>query len=172
MALALALTVSPLAADHHKEQTNFHKASEVASLIDRVESNALDIREQAARLRTYNRTPQLYSWELHADELNRVRAELDRMATLIQDLEPLKSGMTLRQDAAFNRIVSLSAEMSDATAKAIEIVNTEKEKLEVGHPDYEQQVDAIYDKADTVISNAETVEDWAELIEKIQEPSE
>ena len=171
--LAMALAAPPLQADRHNETTtDFHKAAKVSNLMARVESNALDIREQAARLRSYNRTPQLYSWELHADELNRISGELDRMADLVAELKPLKPNMTFRQNAAFNQIVSLSASVSDATKQAIQTVNTEKEKLAVAHPEYEKSVNTIYDEADRIVAHADNVEAWAEFIEELQESSD
>ena len=170
--VAMALAASPLLADNHKESTDFHKSAQVSSLMERVQSNALDMREQAARLRMYNRTPQMHSWKLHADELNRIAGGLDNIAGLIGELEPLKPYMTLRQAAAFNHLVTLSAEAADVSEGAIHIVNTEREKLRVAHPDYETKVEAIYDHADMIAAHADSVEDWAEFIEEMSESSD
>ncbi len=169
---ALALLLPSLQAGPSSKTTDFHKAAEVASLMDRVESNAIDMRAQAARLRSYTRAPQQYSWQLHAEELNRISGELDRVAGLIDELMPMKPVMTYRQAAAFNHLISLSAQVSTVTEEAIAIVNQEKAKLRVAHPDYEKKVNAIYDHADMIASHADTVEDWAELIENIQDATD
>ncbi|MBI1357862.1 MAG: hypothetical protein GC160_26290 [Acidobacteria bacterium] len=167
--LAMALIAPALHAGTH---TDFHKAAQVSNLMSRVKSNAVDIREQAGRLRSYNRTPDLYSWELHADELNRVRGELDRLAGLIKDLKALEPNMTLRQSAAFNQVVTSSAKASDAAQNAIKILNTHKEKLRVASPDYEKAVNGIYDNADEIAAHADTVEAWSDLIQDLKDASD
>lgn len=166
MCLALALIAPSLQADHHK--TN-NKQAMVSSMMARIESNALDMREQSARLRTYNRAPQLHSWEIHADELNRISAGLDNVSELVKKLQPMKSDMTFRQTAAFNHIISLSAAMSDVAENAIKTVNTEREKLSVAHPDYEKKVDALYNHADMIAAHADSVEAWADFFEDLTE---
>jgi len=170
--LALVALAAPALRAENQAGTDFHKAAEVAGVMDRLESNALDVRQQAARLRSYNRTPTLYSWELHADELNRISGEMEQIAALVQELTPIKPYMTFRQAAAFNHIVSLSARLSDATEEAIAVVNDQKARLRVGHPDYTTKVDAIYDHADLIAAHADSVEDWAEFIEELSNASD
>ena len=165
--MALALVAPSLQADHHES-----KQGEVSALMARIESNALDMRQQAARLKTYNRTPQMYSWEIHTDELGRISAELGNIATLMKELKPMKPHMTFRQNTAFNHIVSLSTAASTVTGKAIKIVNTEREKLRVAHPDYETKVDAIYNHADMIAAHADSVESWADFFEDLQKSSD
>ena len=170
MMMTMALVAMPLSAA--EKSTDYHKAAQVASMMDRIEMNALDMREQAGRLKTFNRAPQLHSWEVHAAELSRISNELDNVASLIKELKPMKPYMTFRQAAAFNHLISLSAEASDVTEDAIEMVNTEKEKLNVAHPDYEKKVNAIYDHADMIATHADNVEDWAEFIEELSDSSD
>lgn len=161
--VALALVAPSMQADHHE-----NPQAKVSMLMEQIEINALDIREHAARLRTYNRSPQMHSWEIHSTELSGLSAELDDVAALIKDLQPMKSKMTFRQAAAFNHMISLSAALSDVTEKAIHIVNTEREKLQVAHPDYDTKVDAIYDHADMIVAHADSVEAWADFFEDLQ----
>ncbi len=165
--LAMALVAPSLKADHHQDTQ-----AQVSELMARVESNALDMRQQAARLQTYNRTPQMHSWKLHADELTRISAELDRVGELMADLKPMKDAMTFRQAAAYNKIVSLSTAAADVTGKAIKIVNTDREKLEVAHPDYAKKVNAIYEHADMIAAQADSVESWADFFEDLTDPSD
>lgn len=161
--LAMALVAPSLKADHHQ-----NTQAKVSELMARIESNALDMRQQAARLQTYNRTPQMHSWELHADELRRISAEIDRVGELMADLKPMKKDMTFRQAAAYNEMVSLSAAAADVTENTIKIVNTDREKLQVAHPDYAKKVNAIYEHADKIAAQADSVESWADFFEDLK----
>ena len=164
--LALALMSPSLQADHHE-----NPQAKVSQLMERIESNALDMRQQAARLKTYNRAPQMHSWEIHADELRRISGELDNVADLMKKLTPMKTEMTFRQTAAFNHMISLSSALSDVTGKAIKTVNTDRAKLSVGHPDYETKVNAIYEHADMIAAHADSVESSADFFEDLREAS-
>ena len=156
-ALALALVVPGW--------TAHHKTEEAASILERVESLTYDIREQAARIRTYNRAPELHSWQLHASELGRIESETDEIADLLDDFKGIKQDASQRQNYAYNKVIGLMSDISDQTTAAIRIVNTDREKLTVAHPDYTSKIDAIYDHADEAIEAIGIAEDLGELME-------
>jgi Mg2+ and Co2+ transporter CorA len=165
--LAVALVAPSLMADHHD-----NPQAQISSQMATIESNALDMREQAARLTTYNRTPQSHSWQLHADELRRISANLDRVGAIMDELKPMKAKMTFRQAAAYNKIVSLAVGAADATQEAIDIVGSEREKLRVAHPEYKKKVQSIYDHADQIAAHADNVEAWSDFLEDLKDSSD
>lgn len=158
--LALVLTI-PAVAAHHKQD-------EAASLLSRIESNIQDIREQSDRLMTYNRTPDQHDWLLHASELRRISEEADVIADLMKKFNAIKSDATYRQRYSFNQVFSLMAKISDSTETAIKLVNDDKTKVELAHPDYASKVESVFDSAGEAISVLDVAESWFELQESWQ----
>lgn len=155
----LALIVaSPSMAAHHK-------AEEAASVLELIESNVRDIREQASRIQSYNRVPNMHDWRLHNSEFIRINAETERIAELMESFKELRSDATARQAIAFNKLVPVMANLRESANQAIEIINDEKEKLLVAHPDYASKVNAVYDGADEAITILDVAESWFELRE-------
>ena len=146
-----------------------HKTEEAASVLQRIEANALDIRSHAGRLQTFARQPQMVSWETHAFEISRIRHATNDMAELLGEFKDLKPHATERQNKAFNVLVPKAEKLSDNAEKAIKIVNQEKQKLEVGHPDYEKTVSALYDGADNIVAAVGLAESWDEVREARKE---
>jgi len=142
-----------------------HQTEEAASVLQRIEANAIDIRNHAARLQTFARQPQMVSWETHAFEISRIRHATNDMAELLGDFKDLKPYATKRQNKAFNVLVSKAEILSDNAEKAIKIVNQEKEKLVVPHPEYEKAVSALYDDADNIVAAVGLAESWDEVRE-------
>lgn len=146
-----------------------HKTEEAGSVLQRIEANALDIRTHAARLQTFARQPQMVSWETHAFEFSRIRQATNDMAELLGEFKELKPYATERQNKAFNVLMPKAEKLSDNAEKAIKIVNQQKQKLEVGHPDYEEAVSALYDGADNIVAAVGLAESWDEVREAREE---
>jgi hypothetical protein len=158
--VAVALLLSPiLKADSHD---GFEKAS---VLLERVETNAIDVRHDAARLKTFMRFPGQHSWQIHAAELGQIRERVNEIGELMSDFKSIRGQASDRQNKAFNAAVIKSAELADVTESAIRMVNQDKQKVEMAYPDYESKVTKIYDLADHVVAAIGFAESWDEVIE-------
>lgn len=155
MALAMLLLAPVLWANSQTEKA--------ASVLERIEANAIEIRNHAARLQTFAREPDMVSWETHAFELNRIRTATNDMAELLGEFKDLKPAATARQNKAFNTLLPKSENLSKNVEKAIKIVNRDKSKLEVGYPAYQKAVSALYDDADNVVAAVDLAESWSEV---------
>ncbi len=138
-------------------------ANEANVLLQRIEANAVDVRENAAKLKTYARFPGEYDWQVHADQLGRIRADVNSVADLLGQFEKNKDEVMMRQDKAVNFIIPEAAELSNSVEEAIHIVNNQKQKLEVGHPEYNKQINAIYDHADKIVAAVGLAESAEEI---------
>jgi hypothetical protein len=126
--VAAALMLAPTL----KADSSLEKAS---MLLQRVEANAIDARHDAARLRTFTRSPGLHSWQLHAAELTQIKERVNEIGELMGEFKAIKDQASNRQNKAFNAAVSQAAELADATEDALKIVNQDKQKVEMAHPD-------------------------------------
>ncbi len=146
-----------------------HNIEQASLLLQRVEVNALDARDHAARLKSYMRFPTLYSWQTHVFELGRVRDATNDIAEAMGEYKDLKPYATPRQNKAFNYAVLEAEKLSDVVSKAIRIANEDKTKLEVAHPEYEKAIAEIYDRADRVAAAIGFAESWEEVQEARKE---
>lgn len=159
--VAFMLAVTPLFA--------VHKVEEASVLLQRIESNAMGARYHAAKLKTFTAQPTLHPWQIHTAELQQVKAQVNEIAELLGDFKEIKAHASMRQMKAFNALLPEAVKTSDLVEKAIQIVNNEREKLEVAHPDYENTVEGIYDGADRVVAAVGFAESWEEVKEARKE---
>jgi hypothetical protein len=157
VALTLALT-SPMPAV-------MQKTDDAASILQRIESSARDIRQQSDRLMAYGREPGMYDWQLHASELSRIKAEVNDISGLMTNFENIESRATLQQKYAFNQVVADMAKVSDATRDAIKELNSDEERVEFAEPKYFSKVTDIYDASGKTVSVLEAAHTWEQLPE-------
>ena len=155
---AAALMLSPTL----KANSGFETAS---VLLQRVEANAIDARHDAARLKTFTRSPGLHSWQLHAAELTQIKERVNEIGELMGEFKAIKDQASDRQNKAFNAAVSQAAELAGVTEDALKIVNQDKQKVEMAHPDYETKITKIYDLSDHVVAAIGFAESWDEVVE-------
>lgn len=156
---SLALVATPAVADHHKS------AEKAFDTLQRIEVNALDIREQAGRLQTFVRFPGQYSWEVHADQLNRIRSESDDIGDLMKSFEKMRKQATQRQNQAFTEAYVHAGKLADAAEKATRLLSQNKVRMDAPPPEYVSAIETIYRKADAIIAELEQAETWWELKE-------
>lgn len=61
------------------------------------------------------------------------------------------------------------AQISDAAEKAIEVLNQNQSKVELAHPDYADNVTAIFNLSGEALSVLDVAESWFELQESWQD---
>lgn len=140
-------------------------AKDASILLQRIEANAFDVREHAARLKTYNRFPGQHSWQIHTFELQRIKERMSDIAKLVGEFKHIKDDASERQNKAYNYVVPESVKVSELTEKALRIADNQEEKLEVAHPDYAKTIDQIYDRADQIVAAIGLAESWQEVKE-------
>lgn len=141
-----------------------HATQQGAAILERIEATAVDVRNQAARLQSYLRNPTMHSWEIHADELNRMDAGLDSISDRLGELKAIRDDVSHSQRAAFNRVVTASTELSTHIEEAVEILNSQRAKVVVGHPDYDKHVQEAYGLADEMVAAADSAEEWRDFL--------
>jgi len=167
---ALALGATPALADSHEGKAT--PAEKAFDTLQRIEVNALDIREQAARLQTFVRFPGQYSWEVHADQLTRIKTESDDIGKLMTSFEKMREKATERQNQAFTESYVHSGKLADAASKAIKLLNQNKVRMDAPPPEYVDAINMVYNQADSIIADIEQAETWWELQEEKMEASE
>lgn len=148
-----------LSADHHMVE----KAS---VLLQKIESNALAVRDHAGRLQSYTRFPSRHSWEIHAVELERMKAAVDDIGEFASEFKTIKGQATKQQNKAFNALLPESVKLADTVEKALNMVNEEKTRIDdAPYPAYSKTVAKIYDLADHIVAAVGFAESWDEVQE-------
>lgn len=163
----LALVATPAVADHHGGG-----AEKAFDTLQRVEVNALDIREKAARLRTFVRFPGQYSWEIHADQLAHIKTESEDIGDLMTSFKKMREQATHRQNQAFVEALVHAEKLADAGTKAIALLNQNKVRMDAPPPAYIDAIDQIYNQADAIVADLEQAETWWELKEDLTSSSD
>lgn len=133
-AVAVMLLAAPLAASHKV------KVEEASVLLQRIESNAMAARHHAARLKNFTAFPGMHSWRAHSAELGFIKSGANDMADLLAEFKNLKTHASKRQNKAFNYALPEATKLSTLVEEAIRIVNDQKHKIEIAHPDYENTI--------------------------------
>lgn len=129
---------------------------QASDAFERLELFALDVRRDAATLKSFLREPTAFSPRSHASRLTRIRESVNNIADEVERLERLEPSFLPRQELAFNHIQPHLAVLVDSTSKAIDYLNTY-----TGIPwstDYETYVTEIYDRADGIVQAADMAE--------------
>lgn len=132
-----------------------------AGLFEQIQSNALSIRDHAARVRSFARYPMEHSWRVDALNLDQMKTETNQIADFLANLKTLRDDAMPRQRQAFTRILPEATQMSDEIGQAIQLVNQNKEQ--VWTTDYSQTLDKIYNHADKIAQAVELSESMAEV---------
>jgi hypothetical protein len=108
--------------------------TEVTKLLEDIEVQAADLQRDSDTLESYTHSD--VSWESHADELNRMKDDINRIGQTIQRLQSLRSSASPWQQEATGRIIPVAQRLASNTQAAIEHLNQNPKRLQ--DPQYEQ----------------------------------
>lgn len=135
---------------------NFQK--EATGLLQDVQTEASQVRQHAANLQTYGRE-NVVDWQSHADQLDRVRAEVNDMGAKLCRLQEIRRVLAPWQQAAIDRIAPQIRLIADNAKDAIQFANNNQEAL--WQPVYTKYIANLYHEGQSVSTTVNDFEEYA-----------
>ena len=134
---------------------NAVESDQVSSLLSNAETQAFQLKEDADSVERYSRATT--SWESHADAINRIKEDVNKMGTLLNSLEQNRAGAAEWQQVAIDRVLPVAKELAANTTAAINHLNQFPKRLNT--PNYQEYLEAI---ADSAANLASTIRDFVD----------
>jgi hypothetical protein len=112
--------------------------AEVTKLLEDIELQSADLQRDADTLESYTHSD--VSWESHADELNHMREDINRIGQTIQRLQGLRGSASSWQQEAIDRIIPVAQRLASNTQAAIEHLDQFTKRLQ--DPQYQQYLES------------------------------
>lgn len=117
---------------------------EAANLLKEVQTMSGQLRMDGDQLASFSRSN--LSWETHADQLNRMREQINTIGDQLARLQEIRHVTSPLQQRAIDRVVPVAAELASHTQAAIEHLNENRSYLFA--PAYNDHLAAIADGAE------------------------
>ena len=143
---------------------NFQK--EATGLIQDLQDQAMKVRDHAARLQSFGYSDEL-SWQAHADQLSRLKREVNDMGQKLCRLTVIRRELAPWQKQAVNRIAPELQLIADNAQDAITFVNNNQEAL--WQPTYKRYVDNLYAESNQISNTADNYLAYANAHMKYRE---
>jgi signal transduction histidine kinase len=134
---------------------NAIESDQVSGLLNNAETQSFKLKEDADTLERYSRSES--SWESHADAINRIREDTNKMGELLSSLEQNRVGAAGWQQVAIDRVLPVAKELAANTTAAINHLNQYPQRLKT--PNYQEYLEAI---ADSAANLASTIRDFVD----------
>jgi hypothetical protein len=135
--------------------------SDATDKLTRVEALAREVRMDAATLQSFQFTPSLVSKDSHRRYLNMAKKNNNEMGDIIRSLHKNRANLEKWQVQLLNRLLPKMETMSDEIEAAINFHNKNFES-DFFLPTYEDYVDTIYNKADSIVKTVDRFFEWIE----------
>lgn len=132
--------------------------SKVRDLLARFESNAADMRRDAATLESKRRNK--LDWNSHADMLTTMKEHVNGMGRMLAELESMKPQASVLQQKAIESARPHLEEMAKNVTTAIQMVN--EDRRNVAKTEYLDTLHSIWGNADTLYKSVDAITDYKE----------
>lgn len=122
---------------------NNAESDEVSKILSSAKMQAYQLNEDGDALERYSRSKS--SWESHADAINKIRDDVNRMGALLGELERNRNSAAAWQQVAIDRVVPVAKELAANTTAAIDHLDKFPKRL--NSSDYQEYLEAIADSA-------------------------
>ncbi len=122
---------------------NNDEADQVSKILSSAKMQAYQLNEDGNTLERYSRSKA--SWESHADAINQIRDDINKMGSLLSELERNRNAAAAWQQAAIDRVVPAARELAANTTSAIDHLNKFPRRLNTA--EYQEYLEAIADSA-------------------------
>jgi hypothetical protein len=120
---------------------------EGSHLLADVQQDARRAAYHASQLESYTNNPEI-TWELHADQLQRIRHDVNDMGKRLCRLETIRRDLSPWEQQALSQVAPQLQYMADNTTDAIHYVNQYENNFWV--PSYKSYTQNLYHEANTV----------------------
>ncbi len=123
-----------------------------------IQSDAQDALYHADKLQSFARDSQV-AWEIHADQLNALKAEINDMGARLCRLEAIRRVVAPWQQAEIDRIATAVRLMADNAQDAILFASGHQAELWLGT--YQKYTDNLYSEAQTLAHSVGNAVEYA-----------
>lgn len=136
----------------------------VSAILSAANMQAVQLKQDAGLLESYTRSN--LSWESHAEAINRMKDNINKMSGLLSQLQDSRSSAAPWQQSAIDRIIPVAKELASNTTTAIEALN--KNPRQVGTPAYQEYLEAIDDSANNLAATIGDFTDYGKTKERLE----
>ena len=145
------------------------QVSKIDDMLAQFESKAIETRRDAAMLESKRRNRQL-SWQTHIDKLSVMKQHVNEMGKMLTELEGMKPKATLFQEKAIEAARPHLEDLAQRVQKAITWVNEDRNSI--SKAEYRDNLDGIWNDADQLYRNVDTIIDYHEARMRLHELAE
>lgn len=135
------------------ESYNWNYKAEATQLLQRMQVQAMQVRDQIDDVRSMTRSGDWIDWRSHADILSQVRDGVNRMGEEICQLQSMRRTVLPWQKRAINRIQPAIIELANYTGKALALTRGE-ENANFSSPDYTTDLIVMFQESDRITRTA------------------
>jgi hypothetical protein len=148
---------------------NFPK--EASALLQQMGTQAIQVRDLADQLQTFNRDGALISWEMDADVLTQAQAQVNAMDEELCRLRLIRRVTLPWQQKAIDRVAPKMIELTDYVEDALQNLNEKHNTVNTLDRSFAQDADFMYRRADTIARSIGNFEEYAAARTEIQQLS-
>lgn len=146
-------------------------SNEVSTLLQEMKTKAIQVRDLADQLEALKRDGTLMPWQADAGVLTRAKAQVNAMDEMFYRLQVMRPEALPWQQRAINRVASKVIELTDYVQDAIQNLNHNHLTVHILDNSYTQDVDCIYQRANTIAHSIDQFEEYAAARNEIQQLS-
>lgn len=140
------------------------ESDQVSRILSDARIEAYQLREDASQMETFTRSNA--SWESHADAINKIREDVNKMGSLLTKLRDNRNSAAVWQRTAIDRVTPVAKELASNTTAAIDRLTKNPKRLNT--PDYQNYLEAIADAADNLAATATDFVDYGKTRQRLE----
>jgi hypothetical protein len=145
--------------------------NEASTLLQEMKTKAIQVRNLADQLETFNRDGELMPWRADAGVLTRAKAQVNAMDETLYRLRAMRSEALPWQQRAIDRVAPKVIELTDYVQDAIQNLNNNHLTVHILDNSYTQDADYMYQRANTIAHSIGQFEKYATARTEIQQLS-
>jgi hypothetical protein len=140
------------------------ESDEVSKTLSDVKIQAFQLRADADQMETFTRAN--VSWEAHSTAIEKIKADVNAMGTLLKKLQGSRGKAILWQQTAIDRIEPVAKELASNTTSAIDHLNKDPRHLNTAA--YQNYLEAIADSANNLASMISDFVDYGKTRQRLE----
>lgn len=165
-AIALLGTGSVFASPAPSPEASANSPGRASTLLAQIQAEAAGLRRNADTLGTFASNPQ-YSWQSHADYLDRVKGHINAVGERTAELQRIRHAVLPWQQQAITEVTSHAAQVAASTQAAILYLNENRRWLFAS--EYRDHLTTIADSSEDMKQTVDKFLDYEKAQQKLQQ---
>ena len=165
-AVVLLAGGSALASPAPSSDPSAYWSGRASTLLTEIQKETAQLRPHADTLGNFARNPQ-YSWQSHANYLDRVKGHINAIGERIAELQRIRSAVLPWQQQAITQVTSHAAQVAASTQAAI--VHLRESRNYLFAPEYTDHLTTIADRSEDMKQTLDKFLDYRKTQQKLQQ---